>query len=335
MEDQQEIKTGNILTDKFGRSHSYLRLSLTDRCNLRCSYCMPAYPVFLPHKNLLTSGEIYTIASTFKKLGVTRIRLTGGEPLVRPEFDNIASRISSLQLPLHLTTNGYYVDEHIEILAAHFKSVNISLDTLKKERFEAMTSRKGFERTLQNIELVLKNKIPLKINVVVINGVNDDELPDFIKLTLKYPLEVRFIEFMPFRGNQWNTEKTFSRANILQRIESIYRIESYGQLPMQTTEDFRVKDAPGSFGIISTVSKPFCEHCNRLRITAEGKLKNCLFGLDEFNLKPYLNHEEDLLLAIETAVKAKHASYGGLDPMFDGKATAQYSLNRTMTSIGG
>lgn len=325
-----------VLTDNFGRIHNYLRLSLTDRCNLRCSYCMPAQPVFLPNKKLLTADEISTLSEVFVSLGVSKIRLTGGEPLLRKDFQQIVEHISRHDVSLHLTTNGYYLDEHIEILGNYFSSVNISLDTLRKDQFSKITQQNAFERTLQNIDLCLDKGLPVKLNVVVIRNVNHNEIIDFVKLTRYYPIEVRFIEFMPFRGNQWKLADTFSRNEIIETIENKFPIEAVENTHNQTAEKFAIKEWAGSIGIISTVSKPFCSECNRIRITAEGKLKNCLFGLKEYNLKPYLNDPAVLKQFILQSLTEKHFSHGGHTPMARSQqAATSYSQNRSMTAIGG
>lgn len=218
MEREQEMNSEKYLTDGFGRKHDYLRLSLTDRCNLRCSYCMPSQPVFLPNKKLLTTDEISVLTATFVSLGIGKIRLTGGEPLLRKDFDQITERISQLNVSLHLTTNGYFLNDHIDTLSHHFSSINISLDTLQKDQFSQITHRKAFERTLRNIELCLGKELIIKLNVVVIRNINHKEIVDFVKLTREYPIEVRFIEFMPFRGNRWKLADTFSQNEIIETI---------------------------------------------------------------------------------------------------------------------
>ena len=325
-----------ILTDKFGRVHDYLRISLTDQCNLRCSYCMPVNPVFMPKDRLMSASEIELLASTFVQLGIKKIRLTGGEPLFRKDFDDILKRLARLNVPINITTNGYYLNEHINLIKKNIHSVNISLDTLKPEKFRLITQRNAFERTLENIDLALSHNIRTKINVVLVKNINDEEIPDFIRLTLRYPVEVRFIEFMPFKGNKWQLEQTFSRNEILDRIRNSFIIEPLIGEKHQTSEDFRVIHAHGTFGIISTVTKPFCDSCNRIRITADGKLKNCLFGLDEFDLRPYLKDAVALEQIIRKGILQKHRQYGGHPPMNIPKAEKYtYADNRTMTAIGG
>lgn len=335
MERKQEINSENFLTDSFGRRHDYLRLSLTDRCNLRCSYCMPYQPVFLPNRKLLTSEEISVLSSVFVSLGIRKIRLTGGEPLLRRDFKTIVELISRKNVPLHLTTNGYYLDEHINTLKQHFSSINISLDTLRKDQFSRITHRNAFERILRNIDQCLGKELKIKMNVVVIRNFNHKEIVDFVKLTRDYPIEVRFIEFMPFRGNRWKLADTFSHNEIIETIKTQYQIESLIGNQNQTAEKFAVKGWQGSIGIISTVSKPFCGGCNRIRVTAEGKLKNCLFGLKEYDLRPFLNDPVALKQFILQSLIEKHSSHGGLAPMVQDSKISSYSKNRCMTAIGG
>lgn len=324
-----------MLTDNFGRKYNYLRLSLTDRCNLRCSYCMPSQPVFMPDKNILDGEEIDKLTSTFVALGIRKVRLTGGEPLIRKDFDSIVKKISRYNASLHLTTNGYYLDKHILILKKYFSSINISLDTLQKDKFIYITQRNALEQILRNIDLCLQKEIPVKLNVVVKRNFNHDELGEFMLLTRDFPVEVRFIEFMPFRGNQWKLEDTFSHQEIILSLKEKFPIEAIQKNQNETAEKYRVKDWPGQIGIISTVSKPFCESCNRLRITAEGKLKNCLFGLKEYDLRPYLNNQESLEKNILESLGEKHLAHGGLDPLTQNSETSGYDQNRCMTSIGG
>ena len=205
-----EIKT-SLLTDSFGRVHDYLRISLTDRCNLRCTYCMPSEDMqFALHSTLMTADEIYDIAKTFVNLGVKKIRLTGGEPLVRKDAHQIIELLSDLPVELTLTTNAtqthFFIDDFKK---AGIKSVNVSLDTFDKEKFFTITRRNDFDTVWNNIHQLIANNFHIKLNVVAMEGVNDDELLDFVKFTKNHPVHVRFIEFMPFPGNDWKREKVF------------------------------------------------------------------------------------------------------------------------------
>jgi cyclic pyranopterin phosphate synthase len=335
VEGEQNIMNNDTLTDRFGRKHDYLRLSLTDRCNLRCSYCMPARPVYMQYENLLSADQISLLTSSFVSLGIRKIRLTGGEPLLRGDFETIVERIFQQEATLHLTTNGYYLDKYLDTLETYFSSINISLDTLDKKQFSQITQRNAFEHIFQNIELCISKGVKIKLNVVVIRHVNHHEILDFIDLTRNFPLEVRFIEFMPFRGNQWSLENTFTHREILEVAESRHTIDSLYATAHETAQKYRVKGWSGSFGIISTISKPFCSDCNRIRITADGKLKTCLFGLKEYDLKPYLNNPEILKQQIRESLLEKHSAHGGLTPMAMDSENVFYNKNRCMTSIGG
>ncbi len=323
------------MKDKFGRIHNYLRLSLTDRCNLRCSYCMPVDPVFLPRKSVLQPNEILLLAKRFVELGVNKIRLTGGEPLVRKDFPEIVNGLSKLPVTLHLTTNGYYIDQYIDLIRETMRSVNVSLDTLRPERFQAITQRNAFARTLNNIDRLLAVNIPTKINVVVVRDVNDDEIPDFVNLTRHFPLDIRFIEFMPFQGNRWNLSQTFKQAEILERISQTHTIAPLEAKPNETSRNYRIDHHEGRFGIISTVSDPFCGDCNRIRITADGKLKNCLFSERETDLRSLIDSPERFHAAVRQSIQKKAYSYGGKIPMQNKLSESEYNQNRTMTAIGG
>lgn len=335
MENKQLKKDTYQLVDNFGRKHNYLRLSITDQCNLRCSYCMPSNPVFLPHKNILTRNEIKTLTYELVDLGITKIRLTGGEPLFRKDFAEILTDIAQLPVSLHLTTNGYFVDQHIQLLKKHVRSVNLSLDTLRKDRFQKITQRNAFERTLKNIDLLLDAGIKTKLNVVLVRNVNDDEISEFIALTERNPIEVRFIEFMPFNGNRWKLAQTFSQKEILETIEQNNTILPIEKEQNQTSQRFRVEGNKGTFGIISTVSHPFCSDCNRLRITADGKIKNCLFSSGETELRSLIDKPEELRKCISDIVSRKHFAHGGKAPMNQPNYDRSYNDNRTMTAIGG
>ncbi|MBA7517084.1 GTP 3',8-cyclase 1 [subsurface metagenome] len=335
MEKEQRNNKLIKVKDSFGRIHNYLRLSLTDRCNLRCSYCMPAKPEFMPGENLLNANEIEKLVSLFVELGINKIRLTGGEPLIRKDFREIAEKISQFNASLHLTTNGFYLDDHIEHIAKYFSSVNISLDTLKPGRFLKISQKEDFSRIHKNIDLALSKGIRTKLNVVVIREMNHDEIIDFIKLTLINPIEVRFIEFMPFKGNHWNIAHTYTSREMLLDIKKNYEIVFLGRGSQETSERFRVVDSAGSFGFISTVSHPFCSQCNRIRITADGKLKNCLFGREEYDLFPLLGNSSQLKRTIYNAFSAKHFARGTSSSISHSCLKDSYSHNRCMTAIGG
>lgn len=335
MERKPDIKIIESLRDRFGRVHNYLRLSITDRCNLKCIYCMPPDPVFMPAKKLLTVDEIDHLVSVFISMGINKIRLTGGEALSRKEFPKIVNRVVRHGIPLFLTTNGTLIHKHLDLIADTFTGVNISLDTLRSDRFSTITQGNTFRQTVENIKLALLKGIAVKINTVVIRNSNHDEIPEFVELTRKYPVDIRFIEFMPFRNNHWNRYRNFSYEEILEIIQSKYDIERLEKNDTATADMYRVKNAPGRFGIIATVTHPFCPACNRIRVTADGKIKNCLFGRKEYDLQPVMHDTDKLKALIVQSVQEKHLQHGG-NCLVNQLGESNYCLlGRTMTAIGG
>ncbi|MHA7129819.1 GTP 3',8-cyclase MoaA [Algoriphagus namhaensis] len=329
----------NILTDSFGRKHTYLRISLTERCNLRCSYCMPLEGVPLsPKDHLMNAEEVFEIAKLFVQEGVAKIRLTGGEPLVRKDFPEILTSLATLPVQLTMTTNGVTVDRHLELLKqCGMKSLNLSLDTLDAEKFKKITFRDQFKKVHENMFLLQQEGFLVKINVVLMKGVNEDEILDFIELTRDYPFIVRFIEFMPFDGNNWNREKTVSLREILDLLESNYsadRILRLQDAPNDTAKNYQIQGFKGQFGIISTVTNPFCDSCNRIRLTANGQLKNCLFSQTESDLLNPYREGKSILPIIQKAVGKKFAMRGGLSSPEQFNDPEQHH-NRSMITIGG
>ena len=333
-------KESNILTDSFGRKHSYLRISLTERCNLRCSYCMPQDGVpLLPKEHLMNAHEIVEISKLFVEEGVTKIRLTGGEPLVRKDFPEILKNLSKLPVSLSITTNGVGVQRHFEMLQQYrVKTINLSLDTLNKEKFKKITFRDYFEEVYDNAFKLLSHGFKVKVNIVLMKGINDDEIMDFIALTKSYPFIVRFIEFMPFDGNNWNREKTVSHETILKQVHHFFGEENTLRLkdaPNDTTRNYKIEGYAGSFGIISTVTNPFCDTCNRIRLTSNGHLKNCLFSATENDLLTPFRKGEEIRPIIQKAIWGKFAMRGGLSPPEQFNNPEKHSNNRSMIRIGG
>ncbi|ACY49093.1 GTP 3',8-cyclase MoaA [Rhodothermus marinus] len=326
----------DVLTDGFGRRHTYLRISLIEHCNLRCRYCMPEEGLdWTPPEHLLTDEEIIRLARLFVSQGVTKIRLTGGEPLLRKGIERIVAELARLPglRALAMTTNGLLLPKKLDRLqAAGLTQLNISLDTLRPERFEILTRRKGFEQVLRAIDLAIaRGYRPLKVNCVVLRGFNEDELLDFAAWTKDRPVEVRFIEFMPFDGNGWNDAQLVPAAEMRARIEARYPLEPIAFDPHGTARLFRIPGHQGRLGFIASMTEPFCEGCNRLRITADGSLKVCLFGRAEVSLRDAMRRgasDEELLALISAAVGRKHARHAGM-----------YNLarmpNRPMITIGG
>lgn len=330
----------SILTDTFGREHTYLRISLTERCNLRCSYCMPEEGIFLsPKSHIMTYDEVYTIAKTFVDKGVTKIRLTGGEPLIRKDIPIILKKLASLPVELTITTNAVLVDRFIATFkTCGIKKINLSLDTLDKKKFNHITRRNYFEKVFENIQLLVKNGFTVKINTVLIKGFNDNEIVDFIALTKDLPISIRFIEFMPFDGNNWNISKMVSYNEVMQQLSVFYsdeRIEKLQDASNDTAKNYRIYGFKGTFAIISSVTSPFCDSCNRLRLTANGRLKNCLFSSTESDLLTLLRAGKSIEPIIEKAVNAKFKVRGGMDTLKKLQQPKLHSQNRSMITIGG
>lgn len=326
-----------LLTDNFGRIHNYLRISVTDNCNFRCSYCMPEdCHSFLKHGQLMTAAEIEALATIFVKRGVTKIRLTGGEPLVRKDFDEILERLSKLNVELLITTNGSLIHKHIDSFKkAGVVSVNVSLDSLKPTAFEEITKRNVFERVWSNVMMLLENDFRVKINAVAMRGSIEHELFDFIELTRSQPLHVRFIEFMPFAGNSWCKNKVITAAELLANAQEHYDIIKLKDEPHATARKYKAIGYEGTFAFITTMSNQFCGECNRLRLTAEGKIKNCLFGKDELDLLSALRNNEDVEALILKSVQNKHAAMGGQFEKGYQQTESTQLVNRSMVSIGG
>jgi len=330
----------NPMQDNHGRAHNYLRISITEHCNLRCTYCMPAEGIELTPKPLLmTADEILTIAHTFVKLGVTKIRLTGGEPLVRKDAKTIIERLGKLGVELTLTTNGILAHDFIDTFKeAGITNLNVSIDSLQKNKFNQITRRNYFEKLIENINLLDANGFQVKLNVVVIKGFNDNEIIDFIELTKERNIQIRFIEFMPFDGNQWNKEKLVSYAEILQQVNDFYTAEKVQRTqdkPNDTAKNHKIESYRGSFSVISSVTNPFCSTCNRIRLTADGKLKNCLFSNTETSLLDTLRAGKSIEPLIFETIQSKHRMRGGMDNDAKFQNPELFSQNRSMIKIGG
>ena len=326
-----------MLTDKFNRIYNYLRISLTDNCNLRCFYCMPEEDYkFAPSSKLMQADEIEVIASTFVKLGVNKIRLTGGEPLVRKDADKIIRTLSRFPVALTLTTNGTRLHEFTGVLReANIKSINISLDTLDSAKFNLITRRNNFKRVWENIHLMIQEGIHVKVNVVAMKGLNDNEINDFILWTKNTPVHVRFIEFMPFSGNKWTSNKVLTWQQILQTIETEYSFLPIKGEPNDTSKKYIVPGHEGTFAIISTMTSPFCSTCNRMRLTADGKMKNCLFSKGETDLLGALRNGEDIEPLICASVSSKAKELGGQFGNNFEHLQSDTIQNRSMIAIGG
>lgn len=324
-----------ILVDPQQRRLNYLRVSITDRCNLRCLYCMPPGGITpKAHQEILSYEEIVAIVRVGASLGIDRVRLTGGEPLIRRNLVGLIQSLRSLGVlkDLSLTTNGVLLAALAQPLkAAGLDRVNISLDTLRPERFHYITHGGSVEEVMMGIEAAEKAGLaPIKINTVAIKSFNDDEFMDFVQLTLDRPLHVRFIEFMPSGNGFWNQAKYFPLLPFIERLEREFSLE-----PASTpagggpAQNYRLPGAPGTLGFITAVSQHFCDRCNRLRLTADGKLRSCLFGTQEVEIKNRVSRgEEAIRAAFMEALKDKPACG------FEGVMPQGFSC-RVMSQIGG
>jgi len=334
------IENKNILQDSHGRDHAYLRISLIERCNLRCTYCMPEEGVQLsPKSHLMTYEEIYEIAKTFVKHGVTKIRLTGGEPLIRKDIPVILEKLATLPVELSITSNAITIDKFIDVLKANrVNKINVSLDSLDREKFKHITRRDQFEKVYNNILLLVKEDFQVKVNAVLMKDFNDNEIIDFINFTKDLPISVRFIEFMPFDGNKWDMSKMVSYKEVMTYVNTSFteeQIERLQDAPNDTSKNYKIKGYQGSFAIISSVTNPFCDSCNRLRLTANGQLKNCLFSSTESDLLTALRQGNSIEPIIQKAVQAKFKVRGGMDTLEKLQEPKLHNNNRSMITIGG
>lgn len=371
-----------VLQDNFGRFHNYLRISLTEKCNLRCVYCMPEEGVLLtPRAKLLALAERKRLITLFAKLGVTKLRFTGGEPTVSNQLKELISHSRNTAngkiTNVGITSNGLILKEQLDgLVAAGLTSVNISLDTLIDTKFAAITrrDRKGLFRVLSSVYAAIAKGLPVKINCVLCRGLNDDEVADFVQLTKDVKVDVRFIELMPFDGNEWEPKKFISFYEVIDRLDNQHGVTlkkfHYGQTsystsegqyntgsnpnssikstgaaligvayedPSDTTKWFKAgNDYAGRVGFITSMSSNFCRSCNRLRITADGDLKVCLFGSDSTNLLQLMRDgltDEEIVAHLAAAVRGKKAALGGHS---SAEEIASHSdNNRPMILIGG
>jgi cyclic pyranopterin phosphate synthase len=291
---------------------------------------------FTPPAKLMQPEEIEAIANIFVKQGINKIRLTGGEPFVRKDASDIILRLSRLPVELSITTNATRLHDFLEPLTqARVRSLNISLDTLKSERFKSITRRDLFDRVYENILLFVENDFIVKVNMVVMNGINDDEIVDFIEWTKNTNVHVRFIEFMPFDGNQWSSNKVFTWKEIMTVIEAKYAVTKLQDEVHDTAKKYKIAGHKGTFSVISTMSAPFCSGCNRIRLTADGKIKNCLFSKSETDLLGAFRRGEDILPLIVENIRSKAKELGGQFTKDFEKIHSEDIHNRTMISIGG
>jgi cyclic pyranopterin phosphate synthase len=292
-----------------------------------------------PKSHLMTYEEIYDIAKTFVKHGVTKIRLTGGEPLIRKDIPVILQKLATLPVELSITSNAVIIDKFIAILKANgVNKINVSLDSLDRKKFKHITRRDQFQKVYDNILLLVKEGFTVKVNAVLMKGFNENEIIDFINFTKDLPVSVRFIEFMPFDGNKWDMSKMVSYNEIMTIVNDAFSQESIERLqdaPNDTSKNYKIKGFKGTFAIISSVTNPFCDSCNRLRLTANGQIKNCLFSSTESDLLSTLRAGKQIEPVIKKAVEAKLKIRGGMNTLEKLQEPKLHSNNRSMITIGG
>jgi cyclic pyranopterin phosphate synthase len=312
----------NALVDPFGRRVEDLRLSVTDRCNFRCTYCMPAEGLeWLPRSDLLTYEELARIAQIcVERWSFSGIRVTGGEPTVRAHLPRLFEMLAPLGVDLAMTTNGVRLpDLAADLAAAGLRRVNVSLDSLKPEVFEQLTRRPDLDKVLAGIDAALAAGLgPVKVNCVVMRGVNDDEVVDLAAFGRERGLGLRFIEFMPLDADGgWNLDQVVPASEILERIDAVFPLDLDARMQhhdehVEPAARFAYRDGGGEVGVIASVTEPFCGNCDRVRLTAEGKFRTCLFALEEFDLRAQLRAgegDDEIAATIERAVGTKWAGH--------------------------
>jgi len=323
------------LVDSFGRVHRDLRISVTDRCNFRCTYCMPEEGMtWLPKDEVLTFEELERVARTLvERHGIRSIRLTGGEPTVRAHLPVLVRRLAALPVDLSLTTNGATLRTVApDLAAAGLRRVNVSLDTLRADRFAELTRRDQLADVLDGIDAALGAGLaPVKVNVVVVRGVNDDEIIDLATYGRERGVQVRFIEWMPLDGGEgWSNDQVVPQAEIVARLHARFPLEPLRR-GHEPAERFRYLDGRGEVGVIPSVTRPFCDKCDRLRLTADGQLRSCLFSLDDHDLRAVLRaggDDDALSKVIEACVGSKWAGHAINQVHF-------VRPRRSMSQIGG
>jgi cyclic pyranopterin phosphate synthase len=301
---------------------------------------MPAAGIPLtPKKELMNADEILEMAKIFVSQGVDKIRLTGGEPLVRKDFADIVKKLATLPVRLSITTNAILADRFIETFHQYgLTDINVSLDTLETDKFKMITRRDQFKKAYQNIQLLINEGFNVKINAVLMQDFNKDEIVDFVMLTQNFPITVRFIEFMPFDGNRWNKSKLVTEKEILDEVTSFFGEEYLRKLEDEkhfTSRNYKIEGFKGKFGIISSVTNPFCSGCNRIRLTANGKIKNCLFSDHETDLLTALREGRDVKELISNSLGLKKKVRAGMDDFEKLNDPKRHNKNRSMITIGG
>ena len=328
------------LLDRYGRVHRDLRISLTDKCNLRCTYCMPAEGVpWLAKQNILTTDELERVAGILARLGIIEVRLTGGEPLLRPDLVDVVRRLSRIEGPegplrVSLTTNAIRLDRVIDdLVAAGLERLNISLDTVDPEKFASLTRRDKLDDVIAGVRAAQQSGLrPIKLNAVAMRDVNDDEFVDLLRFAIDHDAELRFIEQMPLdAGHIWSRARMVPGEEILEKLSAAFTLTPVGDRGSSPAEEFLVDGGPATVGVIASVSAPFCGACDRVRLTADGQLRNCLFARSESDLQGLLRSggtDEQIATMVRASIAGKLAGHGIDDPGF-------LQPDRPMSAIGG
>ncbi|HKM76163.1 MAG TPA: GTP 3',8-cyclase MoaA [Candidatus Bathyarchaeia archaeon] len=325
------------LKDSFGRVARKLRISVTDRCNFRCQFCMPKTPIWLPRENILSYEEIYRVVSLFAKMGISKIRLSGGEPLMRRNIERLVDLLVAVPgiRSVSMTTNGFQLAEKASALKmAGLSGVTVSLHSLKPDRFSEISGGGVFERVIEGIESAKKNEIPTKINAVIIRGCNDDEIVDLASLAFSGEITMRFIEYMPFDGERmWGMEKVVSGKEIVERISERHELIPESREHGSTARLYKFADGAGRIGVITSITEPFCSDCDRIRLSADGKIVPCLFDKAGYDLKPLLRNrssDDEISLFLKNAIGRKTP---GVETLLKQMSPLQHI--RPMHTIGG
>ncbi|SJM70979.1 GTP 3',8-cyclase MoaA [Gulosibacter sp. 10] len=340
-----EVPQDGPLVDRYGRAHRDLRISLTDRCSLRCTYCMPVTGVpWLPKDTLLTTDELVRVAEVSASLGIVEMRLTGGEPLLRPDVVTVVRRLAAIEteagrMRVSITTNGLALPKMMDDLVdAGLERLNVSIDTLDREKYRDLTRRDRLDDALEGIRAARASGLrPLKLNAVAMRGVNDDELRDLLRFAVEHEAELRFIEQMPLdAGHTWRRDAMVEGEEILAELRREFSLERVAGRGASPAEVFAVDGGPATVGVIASVTAPFCGACDRVRLTADGQIRNCLFAREESDLRAVLRDEaldepgRDAAIAriIRGSIAAKRPGHGIDEPGF-------LQPQRPMSAIGG
>ncbi len=333
---EQEAQKASPLTDRFGRRHTYLRISVTDRCNLRCQYCMPAEGIqWIERKDLLSFEEIERVVRVLAGAGVSKVRITGGEPTVRRGIENLIGSIAKIDgiKELAMTTNGTTLRKMAQAYRdAGLTHINVSIDSFKPERFKEITRTDKIDTVLEGIECAVNAGFEsVKINVVAMKGINDDELVDFVDFAKVRPINVRFIEFMPFDGNEWSKDRMFTYREMLAVVNQKHEIEPIERRPSQVAKDFKIVGGLGTVSFVTSMTEDFCSDCNRIRLTATGEFKPCLFMLPIVSVRDRMRNgcdDSQVLDAVQESLGQKWKGHPGAENLIKLK-------NASMIQIGG